>query len=105
MKEGRRQKAVSRKPRSAGALRLGRRTVRKGFAFPTASFDEFGKAAPCPSFGGEASRINLLCFPESHRLSARCGSKAAVSLVRVFLLLLTAHCTLPTAFGQFSLTQ
>ncbi len=87
------------------ALRLCRRTVRKGFAFPTASFREFGKAAPCPSVGGEASRIDLLCLPESRRLSALRGSRAAVSLARVFILLLTAHCTLPTAFGQFSQTQ
>jgi len=96
---------VGRKERSAGALRLCRRTVRKGFAFPTASFREFGKAAPCPSFGGEASRMILLCPPESRRLSALWGSRAAVSLARVFILLLTAYCTLPTAFAQFSQTQ
>jgi protein SCO1 len=103
--EGRRQKAVGRKERSAGPLRLGRRTVRKGFAFPTVSFRGFGKAAPCPSFGGEASRINLSSLSESHRLSARWGSRAAVSIARVLFLLLTAHCTLPTAFAQFSQTQ
>jgi len=105
MKEvGSEQWAVGRdQTAAAAALRLCRRPVRKGFAFPTAR--EFGKAAPCPCVGGEASRTKLLCLPESHRLSALCGSKAAVSLAKVFILLLTAHCSLPTAFAQFSQTQ
>ena len=41
----------------------------------------------------------------NQRSAALCGSRAAVSLARVFILLLTAHCSLATAFAQFSQTQ
>ncbi len=93
---------------AAEGLRLCRR-VRKGFAFPKATNYESGKAAPCQTFGGIASKTYFCRPPERRSLSARCGGKAAnVALAFVSIvigLLLTAHCSLLTANAQFSQTQ
>ncbi|HVQ36233.1 MAG TPA: SCO family protein [Pyrinomonadaceae bacterium] len=104
MKVSSRQKAVGRRQRSAGGLSwLCRRTLRKGYAFPTLTTREPREATPREPFGGIASHI-VLNLPESRRLSARCGGKAAGSASGVvsaaFCLLLSAFYFLPTAHGQ-----
>jgi len=63
-------------------LRLCRRTVRKGCAFPRASEYELGEAEPRRVIGGGASSKER-SQPERQSLSALCGGKAAVL---VFLL-------------------
>jgi protein SCO1/2 len=100
--DSRRQTADSRAQKAVRAPRLGRRTVRKGSAFPTALFSYFGKAAPCQAFVGAASKINLLQVSESHRLSALCRGKAATSLT-IYLCLLLVGCI--PVFGQFTQSQ
>jgi protein SCO1/2 len=119
MKVGSRQKTESRVRKAVRVPRLGGRTVRKGSAFPTTFFFHFGKAAPCQSFGGAASKVISVRRPESHRLSALCGGQAAKLVVRGFcalrtaqftlltilLLLLTARCAQLTVSAQFSQTQ
>ncbi len=90
--------------------------MRKGSAFPTNLFSYFGKAAPCQSFGGAASKVISLIRPERQSLSARCSGQAAKPVIRCFcplrtaqftiltilVLLLTAHCSLLTVSAQFS---
>jgi protein SCO1/2 len=113
------QTADSRARKAVRVPRLGRRTVRKGSAFPAGLFSDFGKAAPCQSVGGKASTNYLLKLSERQSLSARCGGQAAKLMVRgfrrpptahctlftFFTLLLTAHYSLLTASAQFSQTQ
>jgi outer membrane protein len=62
------------------SLRLCCSTVRKGFAFPLAVPIHFREAAPRVP-GGAASRNKELRGPESHRLSALRGGKAATNLL------------------------
>ena len=89
------------------ALRLCRRTVRKGFAFPKPTNYEPGKATPCQTFGGIASKTNFFEPTERQSLSARCGGRATfvtrTIVIAVFCFLLSALC-LPVA-AQFSQTQ
>ena len=75
---GRGPAVCGRRPQSAYALRLCRRTLRKGFALPAGIIRDFREAAPRDLFGDAASRINLI-MPESHRVTARWGGKAARS--------------------------
>ena len=104
-----RQETDAGNQKAAVPLRLCRRTVRKGSAFPRATKYELGKATPCPRFGGAASKTTLFRLPERQSLSARGGGKAAQAtrstpvLVFWFCLLLSAFC-LP-AHAQFSQTQ
>ena len=66
-------------------LRLRRRTVRKGSAFPAGTIRNVGEAAP--RHGGVASQSPGWTVTESRRLSARCGGRAASGmLTAVFLL-------------------
>jgi protein SCO1/2 len=76
----------------------------------------FRKAASRDLFGGVASRNISLPLTESHRLSARCGGKAASLIPKFLFSLPTADCRLPTGFllllafclpahAQFSQTQ
>jgi protein SCO1/2 len=100
MKEvGSKRWTVDKTQRAVGSLRLCRRTVRKGSAFPADEKDYFwrlclrnsGKAQPC--------QRRILRPPERQSLSVLCGGKATT----VVLLLLTTLC-LP-AHAQFSQTQ
>jgi len=59
------------------ALRLRRRTVRKGFAFPAASIFLFREAAPQQRPGGAASKSIGSTTPGRQSLSARCSGRAA----------------------------
>ena len=93
--------------KAAEVLRLCRRTLRKGFAFPTAFHFLLGKAAPGQNVGGTASNT-FFCEPTERRsLSARCGGRAAnltlVAKTAAFCLLLSAFCF--PARAQFSQTQ
>jgi len=68
-------------------LRLGRRTVRNGYAFPARFMDELSEAAPRQMIGGGASSQGR-SRSERHSHSALCGGQAAV------LALLMAICSL-----------
>jgi protein SCO1/2 len=115
--EGRRQKAGGRRQEDADTMRLCRRTVRKGYAFRSATNYQLGEAAPRESFGGVASKIFLFSSPERHSLSALCGGKAAQGghstpgfVLSALRLLLVAFCLLLTAlclpvFAQFTQSQ
>ena len=73
-------------------LRLRRRTVRKGSAFPAAATNKSCEASPRrPDRGAASSGIGNL--PKRRSLSALCGGKAAVFAVGFFF------CALPV-FGQ-----
>jgi HAE1 family hydrophobic/amphiphilic exporter-1 len=74
------------------SLRLCRRSVRKGFAFPSAP--ERSEAAPRPLIGGVAS-LRRRTFTERQSLSALCGGKAAV-LALSFLLSSLVSAQTPT---------
>jgi len=108
---GRWQVAGGRSQNVPRALRLCRRTLRKGFAFPAATIRELREASPRDLFGGAASKNVLSGRPESRRLSARCGGKAARSasgfasgascrLLSAICCLLFASCLLPPAYCQ-----
>ena len=82
--------------RAVHALRLCRRTVRKGSAFPDVVMFRLGKAAPCYP-GGVASSSNSMKVPERQSLSALCGVKAAQRpalclLLSTFCLIAAAGC-------------
>ena len=76
--------------------RLRRRTLRKGFAFPAAIGIESSEATP-RQIRGVASKEKIV-GPESRRLSAMCGGKAAIPSLLTALFLSTLI-TMP-AFGQ-----
>jgi len=57
-------------------LRLGRRTVRKGYAFPSKATEIFGEAMPRQEIRGAASRLKRI-LSERRSLSALCGGEAA----------------------------
>jgi HAE1 family hydrophobic/amphiphilic exporter-1 len=69
-------------------LRLCRRTVRKGSAFPPASESELGEAVPRRMTGGTASWKGRI-LTERQSLSALCGGKAAVLALSFLLCSLT----------------
>jgi outer membrane protein len=75
-------------------LRLSRRTVRKGYAFPSAIVKLLGEAVLRQSIRGVASRVRVL--PERRSLSARCGGKAAALLFLFAICSLTAVAQSPT---------
>src|SRR5947209_2415578 len=81
-------------------LRLCRRTLRKGFAFPFMIQLESSEATP-RNIRGVASK-NSERSPESRRLSALCCGKAApsLSLLSAALLAVLISCLSPMAFGQ-----
>ena len=64
--------------------RLCRRTLRKGFAFPSSVALESGEATPRTSGGVASKKVQAQC-PESRRLSARCGGRAAYVLRKMSL--------------------
>ena len=94
----------------AKLLRLCRRTVRKGSAFPVPGIIFFGEAAPRQNVGGGASLINSRFRSVSRRLTALCCGKAAGTgdgtmlsrsfIVAALCLLLSAFCFVPTAYCQ-----
>jgi len=103
--QGRQQTADGKGQGVSGLLRLCRRTVRKGSAFPALLISILRKAAPCDLFGGAASKHISFYLPESHRLSARCGGKAANAIVSFLFLVAAMHGTLVSAFAQFKESQ
>ncbi len=85
---------------STSVLRLGRRTVRKGFAFPKLVLESFGEAAPRPVDGGIASSEERV-HTERLSLSALCGGKAAVlSLLAIFSCTVVAQTPTPSPAPQ-----
>ena len=82
----RNQEAGGRGRLAIETLRLCRRTVREGSAFPAVDNSVLGKATPCQQPGGVASKSNLFRVPERQRLSALCGGKAANTVARLWSL-------------------
>jgi HAE1 family hydrophobic/amphiphilic exporter-1 len=81
-------------------LRLSRRTVRKGYAFPVAFKGEPGEAAPRQMNGGGASSKGS---PSERRsLSALCGGKAAIIafLLAIFSSSVVAQSPVPIPSAQ-----
>ncbi|MGI9067028.1 MAG: TolC family protein [Pyrinomonadaceae bacterium] len=75
-------------------LRLCRRTVRKGFAFPAAFESELREAVPRQLNRGAASSEGEICT-ERRSLSAVCGGQAAVMALSFLLCSLTAIAQTP----------
>jgi HAE1 family hydrophobic/amphiphilic exporter-1 len=73
-------------------LRLGRRTVRKGYAFPGVPINDFAEATPLKMVGGIASEEKT---SERRSLSALCGGRAAVSVITILFCFLTAIAQTP----------
>src|SRR5438552_5997068 len=69
-------------------LRLGRRTVRKGSAFPAGPLFESGEATPRKIRGVASNELEN--SPESRRLSALCCGRAAALRYSIPLTLLLA---------------
>ena len=84
--------------RSLSLLRLCRRTVRKGSAFPLLSIRLVGEAAPRQ--GGVASQDPGWDATESRRLSALCGGLAASRLITSGLALTCLLLSFVTASAQ-----
>ncbi len=78
-------------------LRLCRRTVRKGCAFPALSLEVFGEAVPRQLDGGAASSEEKV-VTERQSLSALCGGQAAVLsfLLAIFSFTAVAQSSTPT---------
>src|SRR5882762_4345096 len=80
-------------------LRLCRRTVRKGCAFPALSLEIFGEAAPRQIDGGAASSEEKV-LTERQSLSALCGGRAAVLSFLLAILPFTAVAQSPSPSPQ-----
>jgi HAE1 family hydrophobic/amphiphilic exporter-1 len=75
-------------------LRLGRSTVRKGYAFPALPIDDL-EAAPLKMVGGIASEEKRMAS-ERQSLSALCGGRAAVLAITILFCFMTAIAQTPT---------
>src|SRR6266446_2224207 len=80
-------------------LRLCRRTVRKGCAFPALSLEVFGEAVPRQLDGGAASSEEKV-VTERQSLSALCGGQAAVLSFLLAISSFTAVAQSPTPGPQ-----
>ncbi|MFN2499669.1 MAG: TolC family protein [Pyrinomonadaceae bacterium] len=81
---------------STPVLRLGRRTVRKGFASPQLVLESFGEAAPRLVDGGIASSEEKV-RTERRSLSALCGGKVAMlSFLAIFSFTIVARSQTPS---------
>jgi len=80
-------------------LRLCRRTVRKGCAFPALALEVFGEAAPRQLDEGAASSEEKV-FTERQSLSVLCGGKAAVLSLLLAIFSFTAVAQSPTPTPQ-----